>query len=159
MTPVLSLPSFTGNRNNIDIFLYNWRALLFSGLSWHYIEYQCGRQRSPTWYKQTHTIIESKMGTRYDCIRGELKLWPHSCTKRVMPCGRRPLFPVAAGNGHALVSVVTSAFSWTRCIDVCVGGRGAPKLQERTSKEWTMKDWLLTDGRTDCNLTHNFSEV
>ena len=26
--PVLSLPSFTGNRNNIDIFLYNWRALL-----------------------------------------------------------------------------------------------------------------------------------
>jgi len=27
MTPVLSLPSFTGNRNNIDIFLYNWRAL------------------------------------------------------------------------------------------------------------------------------------
>ena len=28
MTPVLSLPSFTGNRNNIDIFLYNWRALL-----------------------------------------------------------------------------------------------------------------------------------
>ena len=33
MTPVLSLPSFTGNRNNIDIFLYNWRAL-------------CRRQRS-----------------------------------------------------------------------------------------------------------------
>ena len=31
LTPVLSLPSFTGNRNNIDIFLYNWRALL--GLS------------------------------------------------------------------------------------------------------------------------------
>ena len=30
MTPVLSLPSFTGNRNNIDIFLYNWRALLSS---------------------------------------------------------------------------------------------------------------------------------
>jgi len=28
LTPVLSLPSFTGNRNNIDIFLYNWRALL-----------------------------------------------------------------------------------------------------------------------------------
>jgi len=27
MTPVLSLPSFTGNRNNIDICLYNWRAL------------------------------------------------------------------------------------------------------------------------------------
>ena len=27
MTPVLSLPSFTGNRNNIDILLYNWRAL------------------------------------------------------------------------------------------------------------------------------------
>jgi len=27
MTPVLSLPSFTGDRNNIDIFLYNWRAL------------------------------------------------------------------------------------------------------------------------------------
>jgi len=26
--PVLSLPSFTGNRNNIDIFLYNWRALV-----------------------------------------------------------------------------------------------------------------------------------
>jgi len=23
LTPVLSLPSFTGNRNNIDIFLYN----------------------------------------------------------------------------------------------------------------------------------------
>ena len=23
MTPVLSLPSFTGNRNNIDILLYN----------------------------------------------------------------------------------------------------------------------------------------
>jgi len=28
MTPVLSLPSFTGNRNNIDIFLYNRRAPL-----------------------------------------------------------------------------------------------------------------------------------
>jgi len=30
MTPELSLPSFTGNRNIIDIFLYNWRALLLS---------------------------------------------------------------------------------------------------------------------------------
>jgi len=28
MTPVLSWPSFTGNRNILDIFLYNWRALL-----------------------------------------------------------------------------------------------------------------------------------
>jgi len=28
LTPVLSLPFFTGNRNNIEIFLYNWRALL-----------------------------------------------------------------------------------------------------------------------------------
>ena len=27
MMPVLSLPSLTGNRNNIDIFLYNRRAL------------------------------------------------------------------------------------------------------------------------------------
>ena len=27
LTPVLSLPSFTGNRNNIEIFLYNLRAL------------------------------------------------------------------------------------------------------------------------------------
>ena len=27
MMPVLSLQSFTGNRNNIDIFLYNLRAL------------------------------------------------------------------------------------------------------------------------------------
>jgi len=29
MTPVLSLPSFTGNRHNIDILLYNWRALRY----------------------------------------------------------------------------------------------------------------------------------
>ena len=88
------------------------------------------------------------MGTRYDCIRGELKRWRHSCAKRVMLCRRRPLFPVAAGNGHALVSVVTSAFSWTRCIDVCVGGEGSAETAGKDI-EGMDDEGLATDGRTD----------
>jgi len=47
MTPVLSLPSFTGNRNNIEIFLYNWRALYtgfvnswYSQTSWYHPDEQ-----------------------------------------------------------------------------------------------------------------------
>jgi len=51
MTPVLSLPSFTGNRNNIDIFLYNWRALMYIA-AWRMC-YFCRLRLIQEWAKQT----------------------------------------------------------------------------------------------------------
>ena len=57
MTPVLSLPSFTGNRNNTDIFLYNWRALYTPTF-----QTDCNRQTDRQ--TQSHLISRSAKFTR-----------------------------------------------------------------------------------------------
>ena len=68
LTPVLSLLSFTGNRNNIDIFLYNWRALLCS--TWRDSNSsKASRVSSATAMLSLLCLVLNGFGTVYNAIK------------------------------------------------------------------------------------------
>ena len=99
MPPVLSLPSFTGNRNNIDIFLYNWRALL-DGINVGKLFLPGGR-----YIVWSHTAREFLLWWDCSCL---LLLLFHQPTFHIMTCSS--VWFVA----YAVVMCLSACLSVTR---------------------------------------------